>query len=448
MRLVGRIDSGSPGTTCSRLAAPGHPGADDRPRPPLSGTGLPVAFETVFDRDGRIRDSKSWSPRAPTTSITGDSSSGAAVETDETDVAATAAVAEIGTHSNNAGDGGHDPPSRSISPRPNKGTRVPAGIPPHPCRSRPPVRVGRPGITDPGGLDLIGDIHGHADVLDRLPRHWGTGGSTGFTTRPGPRSFSATTSTAGPTSGGPWRRSRPWSSRTTRRHGEPRVQRDRLVHAEAGPAGRPARHRHSSRLIEPTLQAIDHGQDDWLDWVDDFQRLESKRLRAVHACWNEAAARHLQELLDPSDGVLEESPMQATCERGTASCAIEQLLKGEEVPLPDEIMTDPEDPPSHILARWFESPVGRTYRDYAMTTDDRFPTLEIPREAIPADFVPYGTDERPIFVGHYWMRGDVPRRLAPNVACLDWSVARGGPLVAYRFDGEAEIDEGRFVAVP
>ena len=27
----------------------------------------------------------------------------------------------------------------------------------------------RPGIADPGGgLDLIGDIHGHADVLDRL----------------------------------------------------------------------------------------------------------------------------------------------------------------------------------------------------------------------------------------------------------------------------------------
>ena len=142
--------------------------------------------------------------------------------------------------------------------------------------------------------------------------------------------------------------------------------------------------------------------------------------------------------------------MQATCEPGTASFrAIEQLLKGEEVPLPDELaLTDPEGSPRHhIRARWFESPVGRTYRDYAMTTDHRFPTLETPREAIPADFVPYGTDERPIFVGHYWMRGDVPRRLAPNVACLDWSVARGGPLVAYRFDGEAEIDEGRFVAV-
>ncbi|MAD20160.1 MAG: metallophosphoesterase, partial [Planctomycetaceae bacterium] len=36
-------------------------------------------------------------------------------------------------------------------------------------------------------------------------------------------------------------------------------------------------------------------------------------------------------------------------------------------------------------------------------------------------------------------------RLARNVACLDWSVARGGPLVAYRFDGESEIDDSKFV---
>ena len=75
------------------------------------------------------------------------------------------------------------------------------------------------------------------------------------------------------------------------------------------------------------------------------------------------------------------------------------------------------------------------------------PTAIIDPAAEGADFVPYGRDERPILVGHYWMQGDRPTRLANNVACLDWSVARGGPIVAYRFDGEAEIDDGKFVAV-
>ena len=33
-----------------------------------------------------------------------------------------------------------------------------------------------------------------------------------------------------------------------------------------------------------------------------------------------------------------------------------------------------------------------------------------------------------------------PERLATNVACLDYSVAKGGMLCAYRWDGESEID--------
>jgi hypothetical protein len=34
------------------------------------------------------------------------------------------------------------------------------------------------------------------------------------------------------------------------------------------------------------------------------------------------------------------------------------------------------------------------------------------------------------------------------VACLDYSVARpGGKLVAYRWDGEQQLDAGKFVAV-
>ncbi len=33
-----------------------------------------------------------------------------------------------------------------------------------------------------------------------------------------------------------------------------------------------------------------------------------------------------------------------------------------------------------------------------------------------------------------------------KVACLDWSAAKGGPLVAYRWDGESELADDRLVA--
>ena len=53
-------------------------------------------------------------------------------------------------------------------------------------------------------------------------------------------------------------------------------------------------------------------------------------------------------------------------------------------------------------------------------------------------------DGAPVFIGHYWMTGE-PELQSPKVACLDWSAAKDGPLVAYRWDGEHELDARRFV---
>jgi len=47
---------------------------------------------------------------------------------------------------------------------------------------------------------------------------------------------------------------------------------------------------------------------------------------------------------------------------------------------------------------------------------------------------------KPVFVGHYWLTG-TPELLSNKVACVDYSVAKGGKLVAYRWDGEPTLDE-------
>jgi len=44
----------------------------------------------------------------------------------------------------------------------------------------------------------------------------------------------------------------------------------------------------------------------------------------------------------------------------------------------------------------------------------------------------------PVLFGHYWFTG-TPKVISPQFACLDYSVAKGGPLVAYRWDGEREL---------
>jgi len=40
----------------------------------------------------------------------------------------------------------------------------------------------------------------------------------------------------------------------------------------------------------------------------------------------------------------------------------------------------------------------------------------------------------------------VPEPLAPQVACVDYSAGKGGPLVAYRWDGESVLDTRGFVS--
>ena len=54
-----------------------------------------------------------------------------------------------------------------------------------------------------------------------------------------------------------------------------------------------------------------------------------------------------------------------------------------------------------------------------------------------------------VFFGHYWLDpGRANKRpFASNVACLDYSAGSGGPLVAYRFDGEQILNPDKFVAV-
>jgi len=56
----------------------------------------------------------------------------------------------------------------------------------------------------------------------------------------------------------------------------------------------------------------------------------------------------------------------------------------------------------------------------------------------------YPSDHKPVFVGHYWLDQDQPEILSENCVCLDYSVARGGKLVAYKWRGENPLQAGQF----
>jgi hypothetical protein len=66
------------------------------------------------------------------------------------------------------------------------------------------------------------------------------------------------------------------------------------------------------------------------------------------------------------------------------------------------------------------------------------PTKNIPDLPMPAEWVGHPYSGPPVLFGHYWFTGK-PEVISPRFACLDYSAARDGLLVAYRFDGEKEL---------
>jgi hypothetical protein len=127
---------------------------------------------------------------------------------------------------------------------------------------------------------------------------------------------------------------------------------------------------------------------------------------------------------------------------------VEIILKGKEGKLPDG--TSFQDKDGHvrteIRTRWYLPPEGHTYRTYALQSDEIACDLKLD-QAVIAAAAPYPARAKPVFVGHYWLSAQRPELLAENVACLDYSVAKGGFLCAYRWSGEQTLHNENFVWV-
>jgi hypothetical protein len=183
-------------------------------------------------------------------------------------------------------------------------------------------------------------------------------------------------------------------------------------------------------------------------WID------LPEIRVVHACWHDRYLQWLEPRLkqgryltldllpeattEPADQAEKDGPEPSVFK------AVETLLKGIEIPLPgshhffdkDQIERD------RVRTRWWD-PHATTYAQaaFAESLSDSLPDIPIPahNHAV-AGF------EKPVFFGHYWMRGQ-PAPQHGFAACVDYSAGKGGPLVAYRWEAGRPLSEDGFVAV-
>ncbi|MFW5693782.1 MAG: metallophosphoesterase [Alkalispirochaeta sp.] len=193
-----------------------------------------------------------------------------------------------------------------------------------------------------------------------------------------------------------------------------------------------------------------------LEWIKTLPLfLERDEFRVVHAAWDEQAVAHVRS--DPC-AVANRAFLAKSAVAGyRESEIVERLLKGVEIPLPrGRWYHDKEGTPRYkTRTRWWidreeqarlSSLHGTlTMNMVAMPPADR-ELGDVPLDAGDLTHLPGYHDSRPVFVGHYWLRGR-PAPFTDRIACVDYSIARGGSLCAYRFDGELPLTADRFMCV-
>ncbi len=114
--------------------------------------------------------------------------------------------------------------------------------------------------------------------------------------------------------------------------------------------------------------------------------------------------------------------------------AVNDTLKGKEYELPDRLFFMDKDGTerTECRVRWWSDPASRkTFNDVLMECPEELAHIKIVNQK---DFHAY-SDSRPVFFGHYWLKGK-PHLENTQAICLDYSVAKGGVLVACRLTGK------------
>ena len=196
-----------------------------------------------------------------------------------------------------------------------------------------------------------------------------------------------------------------------------------------------------------TLLQFQNFESDWKVFLEWFKSLplyfEENGIRAVHACWVEKYTKWVEKSYS---GINDEFLKKATDKKTKPNeyFVIEELLKGKEEKLPDGCSFKDKDgnKREECRLRWWSIPDQRKkYEDIYMECPDSLSSRPIKEKNNLHSY----SENQPVFFGHYSLT-ETPEIKNTKAICLDYSVARGGKLVAYQFDSNSmQISDEHFV---
>ena len=199
------------------------------------------------------------------------------------------------------------------------------------------------------------------------------------------------------------------------------------------------------------LEQVVEGSDAHKSWVEWFRSLppflDLDGIRVVHGCWDDGAVGTLQAGGWGTGSVLTDELLVEVNRKDSPMMDARKLLTcGLELQLPEGKFIRDKSGHKHTeirIANW---------RDWASQIHEVALIPPGQEEQLhgmewPAELVISAIEGSPILVGHHWFSGH-PVIESPKLACLDWSAAKDGPLVAYRWDGEDQLSNDKLAWVP
>ena len=211
-----------------------------------------------------------------------------------------------------------------------------------------------------------------------------------------------------------------------------------------GKLGRKNRKQHKAFLTAVGKYSVRHKE--LITWFKTIPLwLDLGELRIIHACWALKSMKGLKSKLGPNHTVTDELMVTMSTKGHEDYHDLEILIKGPEIKMPDGFKYKDKDGIVRSSARyaWWD-PQASTFDVAARIPDnckavDGTPFPQLPAVPIPSgNPEPYG-DTIPLFFGHYWCT-DEDEIISDHAMCVDYSAGKGGPLKAYRWNGESKLD--------
>ena len=204
-------------------------------------------------------------------------------------------------------------------------------------------------------------------------------------------------------------------------------------------------------------------REDWIAWFRTLplwlDEAELGGLRVIHACWHAPSMDVIREACGGGNVLGDDVRLYARAseKQDPLYTAVEVLLKGPEVELASYDLPAFRDPEGnsrpHARLRWWRTsdlPLSDLLDIHppAKTSDGgAYPDLS--GLHLRAQDHTYAYDDQfPMVFGHHWREWEPDEHIdwTEHAACVDFSAAKHGPLAAYRWRGERQIEPNNYVS--